>query len=60
MAVRLAKDKDALGTIREKLRDSRATCALFNTDLFRRNIEAAYHQMWQRWLAGEKPKGFSM
>jgi predicted O-linked N-acetylglucosamine transferase (SPINDLY family) len=49
-----------LGTIREKLRDSRATCALFNTDLFRRNIEAAYHQMWQRWLAGEKPKGFSM
>jgi predicted O-linked N-acetylglucosamine transferase (SPINDLY family) len=60
LAVRLAKDKDALGTIREKLRDSRATCALFNTDLFRRNIEAAYHQMWQRWLAGEKPKGFSM
>ena len=60
LAVRLAKDTDALRAIREKLRANRASCALFDTDLFRRNIETAYRQMWQRWLAGEKPQGFAV
>jgi predicted O-linked N-acetylglucosamine transferase (SPINDLY family) len=55
LAVRLARDPAALAAIRQKLtRDS----PLFDTDLFRRRIEAAYEQMWQAWLAGETPKGF--
>jgi predicted O-linked N-acetylglucosamine transferase (SPINDLY family) len=60
LAIRLATDKNALRALREKLATSRAGCALFDTDLFRRNIEAAYCQMWQRWLAGEKAEGFSI
>jgi predicted O-linked N-acetylglucosamine transferase (SPINDLY family) len=55
LAVKLARDPAALAAIRQKLtRD----CPLFDTDLFRRRIEAAYETMWQAWLAGEKPKGF--
>ena len=57
LAVRLARDRGALQAIRHKLtRD----CPLFDTDLFRRNIEAAYTRMWDGWLAGEKPKGFTV
>ncbi len=56
LAVRLAKNPDALKAIKKKLVESRTTCALFDTDRFRRNIETAYQQMWQRWLAGETPK----
>ncbi len=58
LAVRLAKDPAALKAIREKLGQSRSTCALFDTDDFRRNIESAYLEMWRRWLAGKRPEGF--
>jgi predicted O-linked N-acetylglucosamine transferase (SPINDLY family) len=38
------------------LAEARATQPLFNTDLFRRNLEAAYLQMWKQRDAG--PSGF--
>ena len=58
LAVRLAKDESALAAIRGKLAQGRSTCALFDTDRSRRNIEAAYTEIWQRWLAGEPPASF--
>jgi protein O-GlcNAc transferase len=60
LAIKLAGDPKGLKKLRDKLAKSKATCALFDTDLFRRNIEAAYRTMWERWLAGEKPKGFAV
>jgi len=55
LAVLLATKKEALAALKAKLtRD----CPLFDTDLFRRNIEAAYIRMWEMWLAGEKPRAF--
>jgi len=57
MAVRLASDPQAFQQIKSRLtRD----CPLFDTDLFRRNIEAAYLRMWEIWLAGEKPRAFAV
>jgi predicted O-linked N-acetylglucosamine transferase (SPINDLY family) len=53
LAVRLATDPDALASIKARLTRS---CPLFDTDLFRRNIETAYARMWERWRAGEKPQ----
>ncbi len=41
-AVTLAKDTKLLGALRDRLKANRATCELFDTDLFRRRIEAAY------------------
>ena len=37
-----------------------SSCELFDTDLFRRRIEAAYEQMWQCWMAGEAPQAFAV
>ncbi len=60
LAVKLATDAKALKKLRDKLKKNRATCDLFNTEKTTRAIEAAYSQMWQRWLAGEKADSFSI
>jgi predicted O-linked N-acetylglucosamine transferase (SPINDLY family) len=57
LAVKLATDPAALAAVKQKLTHN---SPLFDTDLFRRHIEAAYEEMWRVWLAGEKPKGFSV
>ena len=58
LAIKLACDPKALNKLRAKLARNKAKCALFNTERFTINIEAAYRTMWKHWLAGEKPKGF--
>lgn len=60
LAVGLAKDPAALKALRDRLAQNKKSCALFDTDRFRKNIEAAYRTMWERWLAGEKPQGFAV
>jgi predicted O-linked N-acetylglucosamine transferase (SPINDLY family) len=59
-ALMLARDKSRLQTIRRKLSESRKSCPLFDTDRFRRNIEAAYTTMWEIWRRGESPRSFSV
>jgi protein O-GlcNAc transferase len=49
-----------LKALRDRLKAIKASCALFDTDRFRKNIEAAYRTMWDRWLTGEKPQGFAV
>jgi predicted O-linked N-acetylglucosamine transferase (SPINDLY family) len=60
LALRLARDGAALAAIKERLAQNRATCPLFDTDRFRRHIEAAYTTMWERWQRGESPRGFAV
>jgi len=60
LAVKLASDPKALKKVRDKLAKNKSKTALFDTDRFRKNIEAAYTKMWERWLAGEKPSGFAV
>jgi predicted O-linked N-acetylglucosamine transferase (SPINDLY family) len=57
LAVRLATQPDALAAIKAKLKRN---CPLFDTDLFRRNIESAYERMWEIWLAGEGPRAIKI
>jgi protein O-GlcNAc transferase len=57
LAVKLATDPQALKLLKSRLTRN---CPLFDTDLFRRNIEAAYIAMSERWLAGEKPAAFTV
>ncbi len=45
LAVTLAKDPARLEALRQKLIRNRATSPLFDTDLFARNLEAAYFEM---------------
>jgi protein O-GlcNAc transferase len=60
MALRLARDESALAAIRAKLARNRLTFPLFDTDRFRRNIESAYHTMWERSQRGAPPAGFAV
>jgi protein O-GlcNAc transferase len=58
MARKLATDPARLAAIRRKLAQNRLNYPLFDTDRFRRHIEAAYMTMWDIWQRGEKPRPF--
>jgi protein O-GlcNAc transferase len=60
LALRLATDEKALAVIKEGLRINRSACPLFDTDRFRRHIEAAYTTMWERYQAGKVPESFTI
>ncbi len=57
-ALRWACDPVALRGLRERLQGNRANAPLFDTARYRRHLEAAYRQMWQRCLRGEAPVAF--
>jgi len=58
LALKLATDPALLASIRRKLADNRASCRLFDSDRFRRHIEAAYATMWDIYRRGERPRAF--
>jgi protein O-GlcNAc transferase len=58
LAVKLAEERDWLLALRRKLADNRLTRPLFNTDLYRRHIEAAYGRMFEIYRRGEAAKSF--
>lgn len=58
LALRLATDPKALKAMRAKAAANRMTQPLFDTDRFRRNIEAAYLRMWETWQRGEATEAF--
>ena len=60
LAVRLARDPRSLAGIKEKLARHRETFPLFDTDRFRRHIEAAYVEMLERHQRGEPPASFAV
>jgi predicted O-linked N-acetylglucosamine transferase (SPINDLY family) len=60
LAFKLATTPTLLAEIRAKLAKNRITHPLFDTDRFRRHIEAAYTTMWERQQRGELPTGFAV
>ncbi|MEQ1775930.1 MAG: tetratricopeptide repeat protein [Burkholderiales bacterium] len=60
LALKLARDPELLANIKSKLARHRTTHALFDTDRFRRHIEAAYIGMWERYQRGEPPQSFTV
>ncbi len=59
-AIRLAKDPASLAALRAKLVANRESSTLFDTQLFCRNLEAAYEEMWARSQRGEAPAAFAV
>jgi predicted O-linked N-acetylglucosamine transferase (SPINDLY family) len=55
LAVRLGQDPAFLAATKARLAANRTTKPLFDTDRFRRHIEAAYIAMWERVQRGEPP-----
>ena len=60
LALQLAADPGLLDIYRRRLERNRATHPLFDTVRFQRHLEAAYLEMLRIWLAGEKPRRFSV
>lgn len=60
MAVELAGQPEALLALRRRLQETRHAAPLFDTDLFRRHLETAYEQMWERHDRGAAPGSFSV
>ncbi len=60
LAIALAEDRGRLAATRENLARSLATAPLFDTDRFRRHIEAAYATMHENALRGEPPCSFAV
>ena len=60
LALQLATTPKHLTDIKSKLAKNRNTFPLFNTDRFRRHIEAAYTTMWERYQRGEPPESFAV
>jgi predicted O-linked N-acetylglucosamine transferase (SPINDLY family) len=58
LALRLARDGEAIASIRRTLARNRKAHPLFDINRFRRHIEAAYLTMWRRSQAGEPPESF--
>jgi predicted O-linked N-acetylglucosamine transferase (SPINDLY family) len=59
-AITLARDPQALPTLREKLARNRDAGPLFDTPRFTRDLEAVYARMWERQQSGQPPEGFSI
>jgi predicted O-linked N-acetylglucosamine transferase (SPINDLY family) len=60
LALELARNRERLAEIKSKLAQNRGTYPLFDTDRFRRHIEAAYTTMWERYQRGEPPQSFAV
>jgi protein O-GlcNAc transferase len=60
LARSLAADPARLARLKRALERNRTVTPLFDTDRFRRGIEAAYLTMWQRHEEGRPPASFSI
>jgi protein O-GlcNAc transferase len=60
LALKFARDEDALASVQAKLARNRDHAALFDTLRFTRNLEAAYRHMWEQSQRGDAPEAFAI
>ncbi|WP_419318843.1 tetratricopeptide repeat protein [Caulobacter sp. ErkDOM-E] len=60
LALDLARDPERLAALRDKLSTLIKTTPLFDTDLSRNHIEAAFIGAWERYQRGEPPAAFDV
>jgi predicted O-linked N-acetylglucosamine transferase (SPINDLY family) len=60
LALRLSGDSDYRARTVARLEQNRENFPLFDSDRFRRHIESAYQQMWERWQRGEGPANLTI
>jgi predicted O-linked N-acetylglucosamine transferase (SPINDLY family) len=60
LCLHLARSPQALAKLRRRVAEQRDTAPLFDSNRYRRHIEAAYTMMWQRQESGQPPAGFSV
>jgi predicted O-linked N-acetylglucosamine transferase (SPINDLY family) len=60
LARRLTAEPQRLAALRERLERNRRVHPLFDSQRYRRHIEAAYSTMWDIWQRGERPRSFGV
>jgi protein O-GlcNAc transferase len=60
LVLRIAREPTLLQELRERLQRNRVSHPLFDADLYRRNLEAAYVRMWEAWQRGASPATFAV
>ncbi len=60
LALQLAREPARLAAVKAKLAEHRTAYPLFDTDRFRRHLEAAYVTMYERHQRGEPPVSFEV
>jgi predicted O-linked N-acetylglucosamine transferase (SPINDLY family) len=60
LALRLARQPAELAALREKLARNRLTSTLFDTPAYTKHLEAAFRQMWDRFVAGDAPRAIEL
>jgi predicted O-linked N-acetylglucosamine transferase (SPINDLY family) len=60
LATTLTTGRAMLADVKTRLARNRSPYPLFDTERFRRHIEAAYETMWERCQRGEPPSGFTV
>ena len=60
MALKLARDRRLLESLRTRLEQSKRSAPLFDADRFRRHIESAFTTMWEIWQRGDEPRAFAV
>jgi predicted O-linked N-acetylglucosamine transferase (SPINDLY family) len=56
----LLANRHELRALRDRLGRNLGTAPLFDTDRFRRHLEAAYVTMWETWRRGSAPQAFTV
>ncbi|KAJ7549349.1 hypothetical protein O6H91_07G049600 [Diphasiastrum complanatum] len=59
-AVLLAENPSILKSLTTRLRTSRLSCPLFDTERWVRNLERAYFKMWNLYCSGNHPQPFKV
>ena len=60
LALEYASDASARVAVKQKLRDQRNACPLFDTQRFCRHLEKAYQMAWDLHAGGNSPVGFDV
>lgn len=60
LAITLAQEPERLSQVRAKVRNHRASRALFDTPRWVRDVETAYAMIWDRYCRGLRPETFEV
>ncbi|HMF06250.1 MAG TPA: methyltransferase domain-containing protein, partial [Methylocella sp.] len=60
LGLRLARERELLQGLRQKLLDNRLSAPVFEIVSYTRAYEAALIQMWETWANGHDPQGFAI
>lgn len=60
LILKIYKDKNYLRELKLKIKENKKNSNLYKTDIFTKNIEKGYLEIYQNYIKGEKPKNINL